>query len=504
MTPPRRTPSAARELSGPAKLEEVTELLGKLKVDLAQTNLFPPRALHSSSNPFTPLSDEANLSSERNTILEQLKVHGRDLDNADPIVSKEVRKHLIFSSNSPTTSREALRCLANALFLKPETRQVFVDLSYAPKAAERLKGENRDDEFLVSRVLFLTTYDTNLNFERLIDEHHLAEHINARIAQHSRQYSKSVRKIQTSAQDDAALAETLKLIFNITHYYPDRAHVFSRSIPHILKILTRRKLPNLPLQSPICYLINALMNLDLEDKKNIYFGVNPLFPKFDQKCNADRLINILDSAVERYSEAELDQVGAPLTTLLRRVYEIAPEGVKRYMQWLLLPSDDERGQPIGKSDTLASRLLRLSTSPLAPALRENISSLFFELSDKDATSFVQNVGYGFAAGFLLTHNLPIPENAKEAWSTAGGGTAGDTTNGTRKVDQINPVTGQRLSAESSETLPEMTQAEKEREAERLFVLFERLKKTGIVNVQNPVEMAVQEGRFEELADDAED
>ena len=31
-------------------------------------------------------------------------------------------------------------------------------------------------------------------------------------------------------------------------------------------------------------------------------------------------------------------------------------------------------------------------------------------------------------------------------------------------------------------------------------LFFRLKKNGIINVQNPVETAVQEGRFEELSD----
>ena len=32
----------------------------------------------------------------------------------------------------------------------------------------------------------------------------------------------------------------------------------------------------------------------------------------------------------------------------------------------------------------------------------------------------------------------------------------------------------------------------------------RLKRTGIIDVQNPVEQAFQEGRFEELDDDAED
>jgi len=31
----------------------------------------------------------------------------------------------------------------------------------------------------------------------------------------------------------------------------------------------------------------------------------------------------------------------------------------------------------------------------------------------------------------------------------------------------------------------------------------RLKKTGVMSVQNPVEKAYHEGRFEELADDAE-
>ena len=212
------------------------------------------------------------------------------------------------------------------------------------------------------------------------------------------------------------------------------------------------------------YLINSLINLDLEDKK-VHFGFNPVFPKFDQKCNAERLIAILDKATQQYSEEDLDQMAAPLVTLLRRIYEFAPENVKKYMQWLIMPSDEERSQPLGTSNTLSSRLLRLSTSPLAPSMRENISSLFFELSDKDATSFVQNVGYGFASGFLMTHNVPIPENAMEAWSN------GDGVNGT---GPINPITGQRLDAEAPDNRPAMSAEEKEREAERLFVLFERL------------------------------
>ncbi len=254
------------------------------------------------------------------------------------------------------------------------------------------------------------------------------------------------------------------MLFNITHYYPARADVFSKSIPNILKILSRRRIADPPLQPPVNYLINSLINLDLEDKKAVHFGFNPVFPKFDQKCNVERFIAILDKAVGQYPDAELDQIAAPLVTLLRRIYEFAPESVRKYMQWSIMPSDDERQQALGTSNTLSARLLRLSTSPMAPSMRENISSLFFELSDKDATSFVQNVGFGFASGFLLTHNVPIPENAMEAWSK------GDTTNG---ENAINPVTGQRLDAEAPDHRAPMTEEEKEREAERLFVLFER-------------------------------
>ena len=43
----------------------------------------------------------------------------------------------------------------------------------------------------------------------------------------------------------------------------------------------------------------------------------------------------------------------------------------------------------------------------------------------------------------------------------------------------------------------MTDEEKEREAERLFVLFERMRSLG-VGVENPVRTFQQSGRFEEL------
>ncbi|KAF2760334.1 hypothetical protein EJ05DRAFT_474220 [Pseudovirgaria hyperparasitica] len=457
--------------SGQDKLQEVTEMLNMLRADLTEMNLLPQ---------------------QRNEALEKLKVHGRSVENADPIFTKEGIDTLCrhgFHSPSTTTSREALRCLANALLLQTETRQIFVDLGFSEKVCELLKSDNRDDEFLASRILFLTTYGTNLDFEKLMRDSQLAETINQNIARHSKRYPKSGRRASSiaSPMEDMALSETLKLMFNITNFYPDLAEMFSKSIAHIFKILFRTRIPTPPLHPPVCYLVNALMNLDLEGKKGSQpLAVNPVFPKFDQKLNAEHLIKILDMAITQYPEKELDTVAAPVLVLIRRVYEFAPDTVKRYMQCLLLPTDEERNMPLGQSDTLSSRLLRLSTCPSTPNLRESISAMFFEISGKDASTFVKNVGYGFASGFLMSHNIAVPENASDAFSSQTEGTP------------INPITGQRLDAEAIETGPEMTEEEKEREAEKLFVLFERLKKTGVMNVRNPVEQAVQEGRFEEL------
>lgn len=449
----------------------------------------------------------------------QVKVLGRRTETAGPIFTKRVFQYLSVAlrtganssqgiavlskhgldreNNAP--SREALRCLANAFLLNEPSRQIFVDLGYAPKAAERLKVDNRDDEFLISRMLFLLTYNTKVDFEVMIDENKLAESINQHVLRHAKNFSKSGRrKSTTSSLQDMAMVETLKLMFNITYYYPDLVPRFTPSVEPLINIVLHHPLPNPPLQPPITYLLNALLNLDLKSaEKKTPMGresrTSPLFPYSNPESVVDRLVCILDEAIRKQSERDLDQAAAPLCTLIRRIYELATPQMKSWMRWLLLPNTKDRDKPLGQGETLSARLLRLSCSPNLPTLRENISGLLFELSDKDASKFVKNIGYGFASGFLMSHNIEIPSNAMEASSISSGEDA-------EAGADVNPVTGQRYSAEDREAPrgEEMTEEEKEREAERLFVLFERLKATGVVDVRNPVEQAVDEGRFEEL------
>ncbi|KFZ17134.1 hypothetical protein V501_01881 [Pseudogymnoascus sp. VKM F-4519 (FW-2642)] len=407
-------------LTGPAKLAEVTRLMDKLNLDLQEICMLPH---------------------QRDAALEQLKIYVRDPKDADPIFTKEgietLTRHA-FNSPSFTTSRNALRCLANAMLLNPSARAWFVELHYEIKACQRLKNDNCEDELLVSRIIFLTTYSGNVDVKNLIDNHHLADNINHNIARHAKQYDE-VQKIEKKEGDrssnssvkekekskdkakrnykvdssepgpmeDMSLVETLKLLFNMTHFCPQRSGAFSPAIPYILRlILKRHVLPDQPMEPPMSQLVNSLINLELEPNASAFF------PRSDPKTYVERMIVLLDLATAAYTEQDLEQQVSPILSLMRKVYNLAPRPVKIHMR-VLLPTADDRAQPPGKTDTLSSRILRLSTSPVASTAREELSSLLFEMSDKDAKNFVQNVGYGFSSGFVT-----VPDNALEAWSTS--------------------------------------------------------------------------------------
>jgi Guanine nucleotide exchange factor synembryn len=237
-----------------------------------------------------------------------------------------------------------------------------------------------------------------------------------------------------------------------------------------------------PLQGGLLYIINALASLEFRQESS-----GEILPDVAQyfRPAVDKFLAVLDESLKQYTSSELDTQAIPLLTLLRKINEAADENIRNLLKSELLPKDAERDVPLGQSDSLPSRLLKLTTAGGLINLPEVVSAFLFELSDRDPTKFVQNVGYGYAAGYLMSHKIPVPENAKSASSKA-------------EQVPINPITGQRLDKEKDVDLPEMTQEEKEREAERLFVLFERLKTTGVVDVQNPVHQAMQEGRIQEV------
>jgi len=91
-------------------------------------------------------------------------------------------------------------------------------------------------------------------------------------------------------------------------------------------------------------------------------------------------------------------------------------------------------------------------------------------------------GYGNVAGFLFHKGVfSAPQ-------------AGSSLSGPSTADEINPITGTTFQPKSD--LPEMSDEEKEREMEKLFVLFDRMEKMGAINPeQNPMRKAIQKGQM---------
>jgi len=352
--------------------------------------------------------------------------------------------------------------LCNALLLKPETRQRFVDLGYEAQACLQLKNDDRDDEFLISRLLLFTTYGTTIDLTKLVNEHQLASSIIENLSRHVRRLSVQAPNASTAnPMQEMALVESLKLLFNITQLCKevDSSPAVSPLVSLLRKLEVSPRQP--PLAPPLGPLVNALMNVkfDSEDAKA------SLYPEEIKDSVAQKLVGLLDLSMKTYSDSDFEIAVSPLVCLLSRIYEHAPDSIRGFIRTKLLPAEEDRQGVLGQGDSLPARLLQNWTNPLAPQFRSAVAELFFDLSDKDATIFVENVGYGFASGFLFQRNIPVPDSIKDGQSmdnTVGSGSRA-----------INPITGQFLDAEDVSDLPEMTDEEKEREAERLFVMFER-------------------------------
>lgn len=415
--------------------------------------------------------------------LTELKVIARNPAQARGVYSKsgiELLAQCAFGKESqhrPLSALESARIIANALLLQDQLQQIFVDFGYGTAVVDAYSRKSFDHEFVAARILFLLTYKSKLDFVLLIEKHDLGVRIREHLEGHAVAMSSSN---QVSGMQDMALLETLKLLYNIASKCPAQMHFLSESLDVVVEILSSIPSSPKPLDPPISQLLNVLAAID--------WGFRPWTK--DEKVvrdMAEKLVQILDQCTSSMNKEELEAQLIPLLTVLRKTNALELPNVKTLLRESLLPQDAERNKPLGQSTTLASRLLKLQTAGGLTLLPDTISSMLFDLSDRDATTFVRNIGYGHAAGYLMTHKIAVPEGLGVQTAVSGS-------------SQINPVTGQRLDAELPVEMSPMTEEEKEREAERLYVLFERLRATGVVKAENPVRTAHESGRFEELSD----
>jgi hypothetical protein len=109
-------------------------------------------------------------------------------------------------------------------------------------------------------------------------------------------------------------------------------------------------------------------------------------------------------------------------------------------------------------------------------------------SFETAQDFAKTIGYGPASGFLASNGMlvPPPDGYDQEFD------------GSAPARPVDPITGAYAEAKRPDPMASMTDEEKQHEAEKLFVLFDRMAKTGVMSVEDPLRKAQESGRFEEL------
>lgn len=204
-----------------------------------------------------------------------------------------------------------------------------------------------------------------------------------------------------------------------------------------------------PLQPPVSTIVNALPVLPISDKESLPIDA------------VDKMAELLKDCISFYGTQDKETELSTVLFTLHHISQSKAGAAKDRLKELLIPTDEDRAEALGMGQSLPHKLLKMSNSSMFPGIREIIMTLYFDLSDQDSSRFVYNVGFGNAAGYLASKGIQLTQTDLQASGNVDGG------------DDINPITGQRVDREPVSDLPEMTDEEKEREAERLFVLFER-------------------------------
>lgn len=183
------------------------------------------------------------------------------------------------------------------------------------------------------------------------------------------------------------------------------------------------------------------------------------------------------------SENSLDDIVCPLVILITKLCKADDDSRRRMRQWLL-PDDLDRTHALESRTDLLGRCLRLLASVHHVRMKDATGEMLYAICDSDPSLLASYVGYGNVAGFLFNKgfmNAPPRSTSSSAPTMAPSGLP------------IDPITG----TVKEEPPPlDMTDEEKEREAEKLFVLFDRLEKSGALPPsQNPLRKAVQEGKL---------
>ncbi|KAI8320184.1 hypothetical protein GQ54DRAFT_224752 [Martensiomyces pterosporus] len=471
-----------------------------------------------------------------NLALGLLKVFGRHMSAGDEMATKEAIHGLLQlalamhqrgqgdsqASDCVNACNEALTCVANAMLIEPKSKALFAETSGFETIAAILgsASESATSVLLCGRCLFLslTTADGARHcVEDLELQNTLARATRKCLSVAGNKQAAGERFTPLQVMD-----ELFKAAMSLTVYFqrsihkqqnadaadpssqtsddslpPEHAVQFLELLQASLDTLMALPLAQNHLSSPAKQAISILLNFSTQDPpsiKNAWFPIGDKWKHSD--CILSTLVALVNCAVSTDTnvadivdsyQAEL----APLALVLVRLMVETPDIRDRAFK-VIYPEGADYTQLPEDRPGISAKLVKVMKLPQGGMLPGAIGDLLYVLWGQDAKQFIMAVGYGNAAGYMLARGIEIPSDVMKQAK--------------EKMDErlVDPVTGRYLTEDDvAKELANMTDEEKEREAERLFVLFERLNKTGIIKAENPIRAAYQSGKFEEIQDSSD-
>ncbi|XP_041818074.1 synembryn-A [Chelmon rostratus] len=289
-----------------------------------------------------------------------------------------------------------------------------------------------------------------------------------------------------SLEASQRITEILKILFNITYSShrqepsEDNAALYRHLVALLRLCLMRKCLLSDDTDELQGHTVNLLSALPLQCLDVLLMV--PLEPG-SQQCQGVNMdcVHTLVLFMERRLESG-DKIKEKLTPILNLLTEScrAHRETRQYIRKHILPPLRDVSHRPEEGSTVKSRLIRLMTH-LDTDVKHCAADLIFVLCKENVSRFVKYTGYGNAAGLLATRGLLGGQGPRTLSSDGQYSSDSDSdTEEYRQVkDRINPVTG-RVEAEQPDPMEGMTEEEKEEEAKRLIMLFNKLSRGNII------------------------
>ncbi|CAG03411.1 unnamed protein product, partial [Tetraodon nigroviridis] len=441
----------------------------------------------------------------RRTCLETLRIMSRDKRVLAPVATREgvlvlarlaglpVGHGGADNHNSPPPAAwseeeqkvvvEALKCLCNVVYNSPEAQQVSADVQLAHGLCASLSGARawpHEVGLFTLRLAFLLSA-LRSDVRGVMRREWHAVRLLAEVLEHTLDV-RWVGPYEAARPDPSApplpadsnerAMETLKALFNLTlsptagEEDQHQFRLIAAILRHLLMLKTETEekteeahshavnlLTNLPVPC-----LDVLIHLPVQGGQEKYGGEN-----------MEAVQKLLDFMERRIDKGSNYKEGlTPVLSLLTEGSRCHRE-IRRYIKAQVLPPlKDVKIRPEVGS-TLRNKLVRLMTH-VDMGVKQTAAEFLFVLCKESVDNLLKYTGYGNAAGLLVARGLLAGGRGETQYSED---EDSDTEEYKSAKPFINPITG-HVQEPMPNPMEEMTEEQKEYEAEKLANMFDKL------------------------------